>query len=114
MDAVIGDVTLLGLAAGSLEEVTPSVALLSAGFGVLVLLGDFGVFVGVLMGDLLVVVVEVVSTLGGFLLSWRLLHELAVIPADKDHFPGETVPSPPAAHQEPRGHTHICNLLLPL
>lgn len=61
-----------GLADGSLEEVTPSVALLSPGLEVLPL-GDFSVFVGVLAGDLLVVVVVVVSPLDGFLLSWRPL-----------------------------------------
>lgn len=60
-----------GLAVGSLEEVPPSVALLS-GLGVLPP-GDFSVFVGVLAGDLLVVVVVVVSPLDGFLLSWRPL-----------------------------------------
>lgn len=50
----------------------------------------------------------------GVQLSSHLQHELAVVPADKDHFPGETVASPPAAHQEPRGHAHLCNLLRPL
>lgn len=43
-----------------------------------------------------------------------LQHELAVIPANKDHFSGESVASPPAAHQEPGGHAHFCNLLRPL
>ena len=55
-----------------MEDVTPSVALLSAGLRLLPL-GDFSAFVGVLAGDLLVVVVVVVSPLDGFLLSWRPL-----------------------------------------
>ncbi len=61
-----------GLADGSFEDVTPSVALLSPGLGALLLV-DFCVFVGVLAGDLLVVVVVVVSPLDGFLLNWRPL-----------------------------------------
>ena len=55
-----------------MEEETPSVSLLPPDFVVLPL-GDFGVFVGVLVGDLLVVVLVVVSQLDGFLLSWRPL-----------------------------------------
>lgn len=56
-----------------MEEVaTPSVALLSPGLGALPL-GDLSVFVGVLVGDLVVVVMVVVSPLDGFLLSWRPL-----------------------------------------
>ena len=61
-----------GLVCGSLEEVTPSAALFSTGLRLLPL-GDLSAFVGVLAGDLLVVVAVVVSPLDGFLLSWRPL-----------------------------------------
>lgn len=61
-----------GLDDCSLEEVTPSVSLLSPNF-VALLLDDFGVFVGVLLGDLLVVVFVAVSPTDGFLLSWSPL-----------------------------------------
>lgn len=57
-----------GLADDSLEEVTPSVTLLSPD---LVWLGDLCAFAGVLLGDLVVAVVLAVSPVDGFLLSWR-------------------------------------------
>lgn len=44
----------------------------------------------------------------------HLQHELTVVPADEDHFSGESVTSPPTAHQEPGGQAHVCNLLLTL
>lgn len=43
-----------------------------------------------------------------------LEHELTVVPPHKDHFPGETVTRPPAAHQEPGSQTHLCLTSSPL